>query len=48
MGGKDLIKCWNHCIQYATGEYLILASDDDIYEEEFLETMVELSQKDRK
>ena len=45
MGGKDLIKCWNHCIQYATGEYLILASDDDIYEEEFLETMVELSQK---
>ena len=45
MGGKDLIKCWNHCIQYATGEYLILASDDDIYEEEFLETIVELSQK---
>ena len=36
MGGVDLVKNWNHCIGYAKGDYLILASDDDIYVEDFL------------
>ena len=31
VGGKDLIAQWNYSITYAKGEYLILASDDDIY-----------------
>jgi glycosyltransferase involved in cell wall biosynthesis len=35
-GGKNLIKNWNHCLSYAQGDYLILASDDDVYENEFL------------
>lgn len=31
VGGKDLVSQWNHCLQYAVGEYVILASDDDVY-----------------
>lgn len=31
MGGKDLVAQWNHCLEYAKGEYIILASDDDVY-----------------
>ena len=30
IGGHDLVAQWNHCITYATGKYLILASDDDL------------------
>ncbi len=36
IGGKNLVEQWNHCLQYAKGEYLILAADDDIYETNFL------------
>ena len=36
IGGFDLVKNWNRCIQYAKGDYLILASDDDIYGGDFL------------
>ena len=39
MGGKDLVAQWNYSISYAKGEYLILASDDDIYSLEYLEKM---------
>lgn len=39
IGGKDLVKNWNDCIQYATGEYLILASDDDVYYSDFLQSV---------
>lgn len=42
VGGKDLIAQWNYSITYAKGEYLILASDDDIYEVEYLEKMDKL------
>ena len=42
IGGKDLIAQWNKSISYARGEYLILASDDDIYDREFLEQMDKL------
>ena len=31
IGGKDLVAQWNHCLEYAKGEYVILASDDDVY-----------------
>ena len=39
IGGKDLVAQWNHCLEYATGEYVILASDDDIYYPLYLEKM---------
>ena len=37
IGGKNLVMNWNKCIEYAKGEYVILASDDDIYSPFFLQ-----------
>lgn len=45
IGGQNLVAQWNHCLQYATGEYIILASDDDIYFPHYLEKMDALVQK---
>ena len=45
MGGKNLVSCWNKLLSYAEGEYIILASDDDVYELNFLEEMDKLAQK---
>lgn len=45
IGGTDLVAQWNHCITYAKGEYLILASDDDIYHLDYLEKMDALVNK---
>lgn len=42
IGGKDLVAQWNHCLEYAKGEYVILASDDDVYSPLYLEKMDEL------
>lgn len=42
IGGNDLVGQWNHCIQYAKGDYIILASDDDVYASDYLETFVPL------
>lgn len=39
LGGRDLVSQWNLSISYASGEYLILASDDDIYDPEYLQNM---------
>lgn len=36
IGGKNLILNWNQCLKYANGQYLILASDDDVYNSDFL------------
>lgn len=36
IGGMDLVKQWNHCLTFATGDYVILAADDDVYDKEFL------------
>lgn len=38
IGGADLVAQWNHCLEYARGEWVILATDDDVYEPEFLST----------
>lgn len=43
IGGSDLVKNWNHCLEYAKGELLLLASDDDIYAPTYLEEMVRLA-----
>lgn len=31
IGGKNLVAQWNHSIEYAKGEWIILATDDDWY-----------------
>ena len=45
LGGKDLIAAWNKAMEYATGEYSVLASDDDIYAPDYLEEMIRLAEK---
>ena len=45
IGGKDLVAQWNYSISYATGDYLVLASDDDIYALDYLEKMDTLVMK---
>lgn len=39
IGGKDLVAQWNKCLKYAMGEYIILASDDDLYNANYLAEM---------
>ena len=45
IGGKDLVAAWNHALMYATGEWCILASDDDIYLPGYLAEMLRLVDK---
>lgn len=45
IGGGDLVKQWNHCVGLSESEYLVLASDDDIYDSRYLEYMNCLIQK---
>lgn len=45
IGGHDLVAQWNHCLGYAEGDYVILATDDDLYEPDFLEKMSRLIEK---
>lgn len=45
LGGKHLTDSWNHALSYAKGEYVVLASDDDVYSPDYLYNMVELSRK---
>lgn len=42
LGGYNLTDSWNHALKYATGEYIVLASDDDIYHSRYLEKIIEL------
>lgn len=44
-GAIDLVGHWNNCIEKAIGKYIILASDDDIYHEDFLVEMLSLTTK---
>lgn len=45
IGGTDLVGQWNKCVQYAKGEYLVLAADDDLYTPNFLTEIVRLINK---
>lgn len=45
LGGKDLVSNWNHCIKFARNEYIILATDDDMFEPTFLEKASTLIKK---
>ena len=42
IGGKNLVAQWNYSLEYAKGEYIILASDDDVYHPQYLEKMDKL------
>lgn len=44
VGGQDLAAQWNKCLSYARGKYIILATDDDSYENDFLKTFYRLIQ----
>lgn len=37
MGHKSLVSCWNKLLTFTNAQYIILASDDDIYKPNFLE-----------
>lgn len=45
IGGKNLVNHWNMLVNMTNSEYLIMASDDDIYEPTFLEEINKLSIK---
>lgn len=45
MGSKSLVSHWNLLVDMCDTEYLILASDDDVYEPTFLEEVDKLAQK---
>ena len=45
IGGKDLVAAWGHALAFASGEWCVLASDDDVYLPEYLSEMVSLSEK---
>lgn len=42
IGGMDLIAQWNKCLSYAKGEFVILATDDDVYDIDYLLKMDQL------
>lgn len=45
IGGRDLVAAWNHAMEYATGEWCVLASDDDVYHPDYLAEMFRLQEK---
>ena len=45
MGSKSLVSHWNLLVNMCDTEYLILASDDDVYERTFLEEVDKLAKK---
>ena len=45
VGGTDLVDQWNHSLSFASGDYVILATDDDLYEPYFLSSFIPLISK---
>lgn len=45
LGGQNLVRQWNHCISFATGEFVVLAADDDLYKPTFCEEVIRLAEK---
>ena len=45
LGGKDLVAQWNHSITFATGDWIVLAGDDDMYDSRFAEEVIRLAAK---
>lgn len=45
LGGANPALNWNKCLSYAKGTFFALLCDDDLYETNFLETMLNLSEE---
>ena len=45
MGAQSLVSHWNFLLENCNTDYVIIASDDDIYDKEFLERIDELVEK---
>lgn len=45
LGKICIVKTWNRCLSFATGDYFVLASDDDIYHPQFLEKLIARAQE---
>lgn len=45
IGGKDLVKQWNHSLSFAQGKFILMAGDDDVYSPNFLTEAYTLFQK---
>lgn len=45
LGGKNPALNWNKCLSYAKGEFFALLCDDDVYEPDFIQCMLELADK---
>lgn len=45
IGKENLVAQWNRCLEFAQGQWTIMASDDDIYEPNFLEELMLLTKK---
>lgn len=43
LGGKNLVAAWDYAMTFATGEWCVLASDDDIYLPQYTEKLLELA-----
>lgn len=44
-GGGDLVKQWNHSVSFASGEWVVLPGDDDMYCPEFCEQVLRLIER---
>lgn len=45
LGGQNLVRQWNHSIGFASGEWIVLAADDDMYRPTFCEEVLRLAEK---
>lgn len=45
FGSESVVKAWNHALKYACGEWCVLASDDDVYDANFLMEMTTMVQR---
>lgn len=45
IGGSNLVANWNYCIQFSKNDYIILATDDDLFETNYLKDAVEMLTK---
>lgn len=45
LGRKDLVEAWSHAMTFATGDWCVLASDDDRYHPDFLSEMISLTKR---
>lgn len=45
IGGKDLVAQWNKCLSLAKGHFFCLLCDDDIYDPQFVEVLLNLTER---